>query len=70
MRSADEKFPEDLIDSLVTALLAVNNYSLEKAWEVLPRVRGEGLTKPGQSRLKILVGWLFVWRKRATIVGV
>jgi endonuclease III-like uncharacterized protein len=47
MRDAAEKFPDDLVDSLVTALLAVNNYSLEKVWKLLPRLQEEGLTKPG-----------------------
>jgi 3-methyladenine DNA glycosylase/8-oxoguanine DNA glycosylase len=40
------KLPEEVIDSLVTALLAVNNYSLEKVWTLLPRLREEGLTNP------------------------
>jgi hypothetical protein len=48
MRSLDEKFPNELVEPLVMALLAVNNYSLEKVWELLPRLRAQGLTKPGQ----------------------
>ena len=47
MRGTADKFPDDLVDSLVTALLAENNYSLEKVWKVLPRLQDEGLTKPG-----------------------
>ncbi len=47
MRGAAGKLPDDVVDSLVTALLAVNNYSLEKVWQVLPRLQSEGLTNPG-----------------------
>jgi hypothetical protein len=36
---------DDVIESLVMALLGVNNYSLEKAWNLLPQLREEGLTK-------------------------
>ena len=47
MRGEAGKLPDDVVDSLVTALLAVNNYSLEKVWQVLPRLQNEGLTNPG-----------------------
>ena len=47
MRGSAGKLPDDVVDSLVTALLAVNNYSLEKVWKVLPRLQNEGLTNPG-----------------------
>jgi hypothetical protein len=30
------------------AILAMNNYSLEKAWKLLPRMRGLGLTDPAR----------------------
>jgi endonuclease III-like uncharacterized protein len=46
MRGAAGKLPDDVVDSLVTALLAVNSYSLEKVWQVLPRLQNEGLTNP------------------------
>jgi hypothetical protein len=44
--SVAEKLPNDLVDSLVTALLAVNKYPIEKAWKILPRLQDEGLTNP------------------------
>ncbi len=47
MRNTAGKLPDDLVDVLVTALLAVNNYSLDKAWKILPHLQDEGLTKPG-----------------------
>lgn len=34
------------IEEIVVAVLAVNNYSLEKAHELLPELRSEGLTNP------------------------
>jgi hypothetical protein len=55
MRGAAGKLPEDVVDSLVTALLAVNSYSLEKVWQVLPRLQNEGLTNPGLVALKTLL---------------
>jgi hypothetical protein len=47
MRGSAGKLPDDVVDSLVTTLVAVNNYSLEKVWKVLPRLQNEGLTNPG-----------------------
>jgi endonuclease III-like uncharacterized protein len=47
MSDAAGRLPDDLVDSLVAAILAANNYSLEKVWKVLPRLQEEGLTKPG-----------------------
>jgi hypothetical protein len=74
MRSADEKFPDDLVDSLVTALLAVNKYSLEKVWAMLPHLRQEGLTNPGPvasedlSRLTIRLAEAGYDRGRLTVM--
>ena len=36
------------VEACVLALLAVNNYSLTKAWELRERLNQEGLLKPGQ----------------------
>lgn len=36
------------IECLLMALLAVNNYPLEKAWSLLPRMRDLGLTDPAR----------------------
>jgi len=36
------------IECLLTALLSVNNFSLEKAWSLLPRMRDAGLTDPAR----------------------
>jgi hypothetical protein len=47
MRSSAGKLPDDLVDTLVTALLAVNKYPLDKVWKILPHLQDEGLTKPG-----------------------
>jgi hypothetical protein len=47
MGAAAGKLPNDLVDSLVVALLAVNKYPLEKVWKILPRLQHEGLTEPG-----------------------
>lgn len=46
IRGAVGDLPDVVVESLVTALLAVNNYSLEKVWHLLPRLREEGLTIP------------------------
>jgi hypothetical protein len=48
MRRGARELPDDVVDSLVMALLGVNNYPLEKVWNLLPRLREEGLTKPCQ----------------------
>jgi hypothetical protein len=40
--------PDDIVDSLITALLGVNGYGLDKVWNLLPRFRQEGLTKASQ----------------------
>ena len=37
---------QDHLDAVVVAVLAVNNYPLEKAWALLPRLRQAGLTDP------------------------
>jgi hypothetical protein len=34
------------IECLLTAILSVNRYPLEKAWALLPRLRAVGLTDP------------------------
>lgn len=36
------------IECLLMAILAVNSYSLEKAWKLLPRMRELGLTNPAR----------------------
>ena len=36
----------ELLEEVVVALLAVNNYPLDKAWKLLPALREAGLTKP------------------------
>lgn len=36
------------IECLLMAVLAVNNYRLEKAWALLPRMRELGLTDPAR----------------------
>jgi hypothetical protein len=36
------------VEYLLMALLAVNNYPLEKAWALLPRMRELGLTDPAR----------------------
>ena len=33
----------DHLDAVVAGLLSVNNYRVEAAWELLPRLRNEGL---------------------------
>lgn len=40
--------PTQHVECLLTAILAVNNYSLEKAWKLLPRMRELGLTDPAR----------------------
>lgn len=35
-----------LIEETIVAMLAVNNYPLEKAWNLLPQLRKSGLTRP------------------------
>jgi hypothetical protein len=47
MRNTAGKLPDDLVDTLVTALLAVNKYPLDRVWKILPHLQDEGLTKPG-----------------------
>lgn len=37
------------IECLLMALLSVNNYPLEKAWGLLPRMRELGLTEPARA---------------------
>jgi 3-methyladenine DNA glycosylase/8-oxoguanine DNA glycosylase len=48
MLSGARELPDDVVDSLVMALLGVNNYPLEKVWNLLPRLREGGLTQPSQ----------------------
>ena len=36
----------DQIEALVTAILAVNRYTIERAWDLLPKLREAGLTDP------------------------
>lgn len=36
------------VECLLVALLSVNNFSLEKAWALLPRMREAGLTDPAR----------------------
>lgn len=36
------------VECLLMALLSVNNYSLEKVWALLPRMREAGLTDPAR----------------------
>lgn len=36
------------VECLLMALLSVNNFSLEKAWLLLPRLREAGLTDPAR----------------------
>ena len=38
--------PPEIIEAVVAALLAVNNYPLEKAWSLLPQLRAAELTNP------------------------
>ena len=38
----------EILESVVVALLAVNNYPLEKAWKLLPALREAGLTSPAK----------------------
>ena len=40
--------PASSVECLLMAILAVNNYSLEKAWKLLPRMRELGLTDPAR----------------------
>lgn len=40
------KLAKDDLEAIVTAVLAVNRYSLEKAYELLPALRKAGLTQP------------------------
>ncbi|MCA9527524.1 MAG: hypothetical protein KC549_14640 [Myxococcales bacterium] len=37
---------QENLDDLVAAVLAVNSYSIEKAWALLPKLREAGLTTP------------------------
>lgn len=36
----------EFLDDVVVALLAVNNYPLDKAWNLLPALREAGMTSP------------------------
>lgn len=40
------KLSNDQVEALVTAVLAVNQYPIEKAWDLLPTLREAGLTDP------------------------
>lgn len=40
------KVAKDDLEALVTAVLAVNRYSIEKAYDLLPALRKGGLTQP------------------------
>lgn len=40
--------PPDIVEALVASVLAVNSYSLEKAWALVQRLREAGLTDPAQ----------------------
>ena len=40
------KLAKDDLEAFVTAVLAVNRYSLEKAYDLLPALRKAGLTQP------------------------
>jgi hypothetical protein len=69
------------VECLLMALLAVNNFSLEKAWGLLPRMRETGLTDPARvvaMNTPVVVGaltgagydrkrltWLFAERVKA-----
>lgn len=37
---------DDVVESLVVAILAVNSFPLDKAWELLPRLREAKITSP------------------------
>jgi hypothetical protein len=41
------------LEEIVVALLAVNNYPLEKAWKLLPGLRAAGLTDPKRVPMDI-----------------
>lgn len=40
--------PVSQVECLLIAILAVNKFSLEKAWKLLPRMRELGLTDPAR----------------------
>jgi hypothetical protein len=40
--------PVSSVECLLMAILAVNSYSLDKAWKLLPRMRELGLTDPAR----------------------
>jgi hypothetical protein len=74
------------IECLLMALLSVNNFSLEKAWALLPRMREAGLTDPVRvegmdmaAAIEALTGagydrknltWLFAERVKALMAAI
>lgn len=74
------------IECLLMALLAVNNYPLEKAWGLLPRMRATGLTDPDRVTAMDMAGaiealtssgydrknltWMFAERVKALMAAI
>lgn len=74
------------VECLLMAVLSVNNFSLEKAWALLPRMREAGLTDPARvaamempAVIEALRGagydrknltWLFAERVKALMVAI
>jgi len=56
------KLAKDDLEAIVTAVLAVNRYSLEKAYDLLPALRKAGLTQPDKvaaMEIETLITGLF-----------
>jgi hypothetical protein len=58
--------PARQVECLLMAILAVNSFSLEKAWKLLPGMRE--LTSAGYDRKRLT--WLFAERVKALMAAV